>query len=161
MSEFADTEKRLEQLGLKLPDAPKPVANYEPFMILDGGAGQTYLHISGQVSTSADGGIKGKLGDNLSVEQGQDAARLSCLNVLAQARAAAGTLDRILKTVRITGYVNATPDFTEHPLVINGASDMLAELLQERGRHTRAAVGVASLPLGFAVEIDAIFQLGG
>lgn len=149
-----DSEARLAALGLTLPDAPAPIANYVPFLIAD-----RLLFISGQVSSSADGGVKGKLGAELTIEDGQKAARLACLNVLAQAKAAIGSLEKIGQALRLTGFVNATGDFGHHPSVINGASDLMAEILGERGRHTRAAVGVASLPFGFAVEIDAIFAI--
>jgi enamine deaminase RidA (YjgF/YER057c/UK114 family) len=95
----------------------------------------------------------------VSVEDGQKAARLACLNILAQAKAATGSLERISQALRLTGYVNATPDFTDHPKVINGASDLLVAVLGDRGRHTRAAVGMGSLPFGVAVEVDAIFAI--
>ncbi len=149
-----DSEARLAALGLTLPDAPAPAANYVPFQISD-----KLLFIAGQVSAGADGGIKGTLGADLTVENGQNAAQLACLNVLAQAKAALGSLDRIGQTLRLTGFVNATPEFADHPSVINGASDLLVSVLGDRGRHTRAAVGVASLPFGFAVEVDAIFAI--
>jgi enamine deaminase RidA (YjgF/YER057c/UK114 family) len=149
-----DSEARLAALGLTLPDAPAPAANYVPFQISD-----KLLFIAGQVSAGADGGIKGTLGADLTVENGQNAARLACLNVLAQAKAALGSLDRIGQALRLTGFVNATSDFADHPSVINGASDLLVGVLGDRGRHTRAAVGVASLPFGFAVEVDAIFAI--
>jgi enamine deaminase RidA (YjgF/YER057c/UK114 family) len=134
-----------------LPDAPAPAANYVPYHFSGG-----LLFISGQVSRSADGGIKGKLGAGLSVEDGQKAARLACLNLLAQVKAALGSLDRVGQVLRLTGYVNAAPDFADQPSVVNGASDLLVAVLGDKGRHTRTAIGVASLPSGFAVEIDAI-----
>ena len=150
-----DSEARLQALGLTLPEAPSPAANYVPFVVAGG-----QLFISGQVSRRADGGgYKGKLGAELTVADGQKAAELACLNLLAQAKAAVGSLDRIAQGLRLTGFVNATPEFGEHPQVINGASDLLVAVLGERGRHTRCALGVASLPFGFAVEVDAIFAL--
>lgn len=150
-----ESEARLKALGLTLPEAPRPAANYVPF-IMSGGQ----LFIAGQVCRRADGGgYKGRLGADLTVADGQKAAELACLNLLAQAKAALGSLDRIAQGLRLTGFVNATADFSEHPQVINGASDLLVAVLGERGRHTRSAVGVASLPSGFAVEIDAIFAV--
>lgn len=145
---------RLEALNLKLPAAPAPVANYVPYLM----SGDLLL-ISGQVSKAGDGSIvAGKLGADLTVEQGQEAARHCALNILAQAHAALGRLDRIAKVLKLNGFVNATPDFADHPLVINGASDLMVEVLGDAGRHTRAAVGVSSLPANCAVEIDAILQ---
>jgi enamine deaminase RidA (YjgF/YER057c/UK114 family) len=150
-----DHEARLAALGFTLPDAPKALANYVPFQISGG-----LLLISGQVSGRPGGeGIKGKLGADLNVESGQKAAQIACLNVLAQAKAALGSLEKIGQALRLTGFVNATGDFGDHPSVINGASDLMVAVLGDRGRHTRAAVGVASLPFGFAVEIDAIFAI--
>lgn len=150
-------EARLKALGLELPAAPNPVANYVPSAI----AGNLLL-ISGQISKAADGSIAtGRLGGGLSVAEGREAARLCALNILAQARAALGSLDRIAQVVRLNGFVNAAPEFTEHPQVINGASDLMVELLGEKGRHSRVAVGVSSLPLGCAVEIDAVMRIEG
>ena len=104
--------------------------------------------------------IKGRLGAELTVVQGQEAARASALAILAQAKAAIGDLDRIAQVIKLTGFVAATPEFAEHPQVINGASDLMVEVLGDTGRHTRAAVGVASLPLGCAVEVDAVLLIG-
>ncbi len=149
-------EARLASLGVTLPEAPSPVANYVP-TLLSG----NLLFISGQISKGADGNvIKGRLGAELTVAQGREAARASALAILAQAKAALGELDRIAQVVKLTGFVAATPDFTEHPQVINGASDLMVEVLGDAGRHTRAAVGVASLPMGCAVEVDAILMIG-
>jgi enamine deaminase RidA (YjgF/YER057c/UK114 family) len=149
-------EARLGALGITLPEAPNPVANYVPALL----AGNL-LFISGQISKAADGTIvKGRLGAELTVAQGREAARASSLAILAQAKAAIGDLDRIAQVVKLTGFVAATPEFTDHPQVINGASDLMVEVLGDSGRHTRAAVGVASLPLGCAVEIDAILLIG-
>lgn len=148
-------EARLATLGIALPDAPNAVANYVPSCI----AGNL-LFISGQISKAADGSIAaGRLGGSMTAAEGRAAARLCALNILAQARAALGGLDRIAQIVRLTGYVNASPDFTEHPQVLNGASDLMVEVLGEKGRHTRVAVGVSSLPLGCAVEIDALLLI--
>ena len=149
------SEARLKALGLTLPDAPRAAANYVPFLVTGG-----QLFVAGQVSRRADGsGYKGRLGADLTVADGQKAAELACLNLLAQVKAALGSLDRIGQTLRITGFVNSTAEFGDQPQVINGASDLLVAVLGDRCRHTRSAVGVASLPFGFAVEVDAIFAL--
>ncbi|WP_432255079.1 RidA family protein [Limimaricola sp. AA108-03] len=151
----ANIDTKLAEMGLALPEAPKPAANYEPFVIHDG-----LLHVSGQISAGPDGLITGRLGDNMTTEEGAKAARACALSLLAQARAACdGDLDRVVRLVKLTGFVACTPDFTEQPKVINGASDLMAELLGEAGRHARAAVGVAALPLGVAVEVEAVFAL--
>ena len=148
-------EARLQSLGIVLPAAPNPVANYVPSCL----AGN-FLFISGQISRAADGTVtKGRLGADLTVDQGRAAARLSALNVLAQVKAAVGELDRITQLVKLTGFVSAAPEFTDHPQVVNGASDLMVEVLGDKGRHTRAAVGVASLPMGCAVEVDAILLI--
>lgn len=148
-------EARLAELGLTLPPAPNPVANYVPTAISG-----NLLFISGQISKAGDGTIvTGTLGAGVSVETGQAAARLCALNILAQAKAALGSLDRIAQVVRLTGFVSATADFADHPKVVNGASDLMVEVLGDKGRHTRAAVGVASLPMGSAVEVDAIIAI--
>jgi enamine deaminase RidA (YjgF/YER057c/UK114 family) len=150
-----EIEARLAKLGLTLPPAPNPVANYVPYII----AGDL-LFISGQISKAGDGTIvTGCLGGGLTVEAGAGAARLCALNILAQAMAALGSLERIAQLVRLTGFVAATPDFADHPKVVNGASDLMVEVLGDKGRHTRAAVGVASLPLGAAVEVDAMLRI--
>jgi enamine deaminase RidA (YjgF/YER057c/UK114 family) len=148
-------EARLQALGLSLPTAPAPVANYVPFVLIG-----ELLFISGQISRAGDGAVvMGKLGADLDVARGREAARLCALNILAQAKAALGNLDRIARIVKLTGFVNAAPDFAEHPQVINGASDMLVEVMGDKGRHTRSAVGVGSLPLDAAVEIEAILSV--
>lgn len=152
-----NVEARLATLGIALPDAPNPVANYVPSSLTG-----NLLFVSGQISKAADGSIaKGRLGGDLTVEAGREAARLCALNILAQARTALGSLDRIGQVLRLTGYVNAAPEFTDHPQVLNGASDLMVEVLGEKGRHTRVAVGVSSLPLGCAVEVDAIILVAG
>ena len=149
------TEKRLVDLGLKLPEAPQPVANYVPYLISG-----DQLFISGQVSKNESGAmITGLLGDTVSPEEGNRAARFCALSLLAQAKAALGDLDRVVQVLRLTGFVASAPGFTGQPGVINGASDLLVEVLGDAGRHTRSAVGVAVLPLGASVEIDAIFKI--
>ncbi|MBL1258041.1 RidA family protein [Methylocystis sp. Sn-Cys] len=149
---------RLAALGLVLPAAAAPVANYVPFMRTG-----NLLFVSGQLPMGA-GGIdpahKGKLGVSVSLEDGQAAARQAALNVLAQANAAVGDLAR-LKAVRIGGYVNCAPDFGPVPQVVNGASDLFAAVLGENGKHARFAVGVAQLPLDAAVEVEGIFEILG
>ncbi len=150
-----EIEARIEKLGLTLPPAAPAVANYVPFLI----AGNL-LFVSGQLSKAADGSvIKGQLGADVALDTGQHAARLCALNILAQAKAALGSLDRIAQVMRLTGFVASTSEFGEHPQVVNGASDLMVEALGEKGRHTRSAVGVASLPLNAAVEIDAIIRI--
>ncbi len=150
-----EIEARLEALGLSLPPAPPAVANYVPYV-----AHGNLLFVSGQISRAADGSIvTGKLGADLRVEQGQAAARLCGLNILAQAKAALGDLARIERLLRLTGFVNATPEFADHPKVVNGASDLMAQVLGDKGQHTRAAVGVSGLPSNCAVEVDAIFAI--
>ena len=148
-------EQRLAELGVTLPNAPAPAANYVPWMVLDG-----MVYVSGQVSMQDGAFVTGKLGDDMSVEDGAAAARLCAISLLAQVKAAAGgDLDRLKRVVKLTGFVNSTPDFGEQPKVVNGASDFLVEALGEAGRHTRSAVSAASLPFGVAVEIEGIFQL--
>jgi enamine deaminase RidA (YjgF/YER057c/UK114 family) len=148
-------EQRLSELGLKLPEAPQPVANYVPFLISG-----DQLFISGQIAKDAAGRVlTGKLGAGLSIEDGQAAARHSALSLLAQAKAALGDLERVVQVLRLTGFVASTPEFVDHPKIINGASDLLVAVLGDAGRHTRSAVGVSSLPLGTCVEIDAILKI--
>jgi enamine deaminase RidA (YjgF/YER057c/UK114 family) len=149
-------EARLSHLGLTLPIPAAPAANYLPFVLHDG-----VLYISGQLPL-VDGAVscRGKLGDSVTVEAGQAAARACAINILAQAKAAlGGNLERISQVLRITGYVASSPAFTDQHLVINGASNLLAEVLGPCGRHARAALGVAALPLDAAVEIDAMIAV--
>lgn len=148
-------ESRLSALGLALPAAPAPVANYVPACHVGG-----LLFISGQISRTGDGKVlAGKLGGGVDVAAGREAAKVCALNLLAQAKAALGSLDRIERVVKLTGFVNSTPSFTDQPQVVNGASDLLVELLGDKGRHTRSAVGVSALPADAAVEIEAIFAV--
>lgn len=146
---------RLIELGITLPPAPKPVASYCPFVI----TGDTIV-VSGQVPLDQDGlQFRGKLGRDFEVAEGQAAARLCGLNILAQLESALeGDLDRISRIIRLGGFVNCTDDFSEQPQVINGASDLMLEVFGDNGRHARAAVGVNALPAGIAVEIDAIAE---
>lgn len=146
----------LAELGLELPEIPAPVANFVPHAVTG-----NLVYVSGQVPLR-DGAVcfVGKLGAEISVEEGKEAARLCALYVLAALHdACGGALDRVVRCVRLGGFVNATPEFTDHPAVMNGASDLMVAVLGERGRHARAAVGVGSLPLGVAVEVDAIFEI--
>lgn len=147
-------ETRLTDLGITLPDAPAPAANYVPFA-------QTgnLVFVSGQISQNENGLIKGRLGDGMSVEDGAAAARRCGLALIAQVKAATGSLDRVRRVVKLTGFVNSTPDFTDQPEVINGCSDLMVEVFGDKGRHARAAVSAAALPRGVAVEIEAIFEV--
>lgn len=148
-------EENLAANGLTLPEAAAPVANYVPWVVSG-----NMVFISGQISASPSGLIEGKLGDTMSVEEGQAAALLCGLNLLAQVKAACGgDLSRVRRCVRLGGFVNCTGNFTDHPKVINGASDLMVLAMGEAGRHSRAAVGAPSLPLGAAVEIDAVFEI--
>ena len=147
-------EARLAELGITLPAAPAPAANYVPFVQ----SGQQ-LFVSGQISNSAEGLIKGKLGADMDVEEGALAARFCGLALIAQARAALGDLDRVKRVVKLVGFVNSTAEFTDQPKVVNGCSDLMVEVFGEAGRHARSAVSAASLPLGVAVEIEAIFEI--
>lgn len=150
-----ETEARLKALDLVLPQVTLPVADYISFLHLDG-----QLFVAGQLPLK-DGklAVAGTLGAGLDLTQGQEAARLCGLNILAQAKAALGDLDRIMQCLRLNGFVNAAPGFLDHSKVINGASEIIVKVLGQKGRHTRIAVGCSSLPLGAAVEIDAIFAV--
>ena len=148
-------EAKLSELGVTLPSAPAPAANYVPFVKVG-----DMVYVSGQISTGADGLIKGRLGDGMSIQDGAAAARVCAINLLAQLKAACeGDLDRLVRVVKLGGFVNSHPEFIDHPKVINGASDFMVEALGDAGKHARAAVGVAALPLGVAVEIEGIFQI--
>ncbi len=148
-------ETKLAELGVTLPDAPAPAANYVPYVVVG-----NLVHVSGQIAQGPDGFITGKLGADMDVEAGAAAARTCAIALLAQVKAACGgDLDRLVKVVKLGGFVNSTPDFTDQPKVINGASDLMAEALGDAGKHARAAVSAPSLPFGVAVEIDGIFQI--
>ena len=147
-------EKRLEMLAITLPPAPRPVASYGPVVIANGLA-----YVAGQVSRDGAGGITGKLGAGVSLERGQQAARLCGLFLIAQIKDAVGDLDRVKRVVKINGFVNVAPDFDAIPAVMNGCSDLLVEVFAEAGKHARSAVGVANLPFNFAVEADGVFEL--
>ena len=148
-------EARLKDLGVSLPDAPTPAANYVPFV-------QTgdIVYVSGQISNGPDGMIIGKLGADMDVAAGAEAAKTCAISLLAQVKAACGgDIERLVQVVKLTGFVNSTAEFGDQPKVINGASDFLVEALGDAGRHSRSAVSAASLPFGVAVEIEGIFQI--
>ena len=148
-------ETRLAELGVHLPDAPAPAANYVPFVQVG-----DIVYVSGQISGEGGDVIRGKLGESMGVEEGAAAARTCAIALLAQVRAACGgDIERLERVVKLTGFVNSTADFTDQPKVVNGASDFLVEALGEAGRHARSAVSAASLPLGVAVEIEGIFRV--
>ncbi|WP_339873777.1 RidA family protein [uncultured Brevundimonas sp.] len=146
---------RLTELGISLPEPAKAVANYVPYV-----QAGNLVHISGQLSNDASGGVKGTVGDDVSPEQAQAAARMCGVNLLAQISAALdGDLERVVRVVKLGGFVQAAGDFTAIPAVINGCSDLMVEVFGDKGRHARSAVGVYRLPLGFAVEVDAIVEV--
>jgi enamine deaminase RidA (YjgF/YER057c/UK114 family) len=148
-------EQRLAELGVTLPDAPAPAANYVPHVTV----GDT-VYVSGQVPMKDGALIVGKLGDDMDLAGGAAAARVCAISLLAQVKSACGgDLDRLVRVVKLTGFVNSTGDFGDQPKVINGASDFLVEALGDAGRHSRSAVSAASLPFGVAVEIEGIFQI--
>lgn len=148
-------ETRLQALGVDLPAPMAAVANYVPFVISG-----SQLYISGQVSAGPDGLVLGRLGEDMDLETGQKAARLCGINLIAQCKAALGDLSRIKRVVKLGGFVNAHPDFTDIPQVINGCSDLMVEVFGDAGRHARSAVASPVLPLGVAVEIDGVFEIG-
>ena len=155
---MADIEARLGELGITLPKAAAPVANYVAFVL----SGDT-LVVSGQLALGADGKLdaahKGKLGAEISADAGRAAARLCAINVLAQAKAALGDLDRIERCVRLGGFINVDPSYIDMASIMNGASDLMVEVLGDKGRHARSTIGVASLPAGCAVEVEALFRV--
>lgn len=146
---------RLAELNITLPEPAKAVANYVGWVRTG-----NQVHISGQLSNDASGGIKGTVGDDVSPEQALAAARLCGINLLAQlSDALDGDLERVVRVVKLGGFVQAAGDFTAIPAVINGCSDLMVEVFGDKGRHARAAVGVYRLPLGFAVEVDAVIEV--
>lgn len=148
-------ETRLAELGIVLPQAAAPVANYAPFV-----RSGDLLHIAGQVSRDADGGVTGVVGVEVTAEAAHAAARLCGLNLIAQMRAALeGDLDRVARVVKLGGFVQAGPGFFEIPQVLNGCSDLMVEVFGDAGRHARSAVGVYRLPMNFSVEVDAVVQV--
>ena len=148
-------ETRLAEMGVTLGEATAPAANYVPFVQV----GET-LYVSGQISMENGEMITGTVGADLSVEQGAAAARVCAINLLGQVKSACGgDLDRLVRVVKLTGFVNSTPDFAQQPAVINGCSDFLVEALGDAGRHARSAVSAGALPFNVAVEIEGIFQI--
>ena len=154
----SQVDRRLRELGIELPQPSAPGANYVPFVRTG-----SLLVITGQLSQwNGERRYVGKLGREFGVEEGQQAARLCALNLIAHARPAlGGNLDNIARTVRLAGYVNGTPEFTAHSQVMNGASDLFVQIFGEAGRHTRIAVGVNALPYDVAVEVEAMFEIRG
>lgn len=151
-------ERKLEALGLSLPPIPQPVANYVP-LVRTGNLLFVSGHGPGVITDGKLSFIQGKLGKDLDVEQGYDAARQVMLNVLQSVKQELGDLDKVKRVVKLLGFVNCTPDFPDQPKVINGASDLLVELFGERGRHARSAVGMQQLPFGIAVEIEMVVEV--
>jgi enamine deaminase RidA (YjgF/YER057c/UK114 family) len=152
---MSNVEDRLAAAGVTLPTPNAPVANYVPFV-----RSGDLVHISGQVSLDASGGIKGVVGAEVDLETAQKAARLCAMSLIAQMKAACdGDLDRVVRVVKLGGFVQAGPDFFDIPKVVNGASDLMVEAFGDAGRHARSAVGVYRLPMNFAVEVDAVVQV--
>lgn len=149
-------EKKLAELGIVLHTPASPVANYVGFVRTG-----NLLVVSGQLCLDADGKLvaKGKLGDEVSVEDGNKAARVCALNLLAQVKAALGDLDKVTRVVRLGGFINGKPDFIDGPKVMNGASDLMVTAFGEKGRHARTTIGVAALPLDAAVEVEGMFEV--
>ncbi len=149
-------DARLQELDIDLPDAPAPAANYVPFVISG-----NLVFVAGQIPfTGGEIKHKGKVGTDYSVAEGKDIARICALNIIAQVKAACGgDLDRVVRCVKLGGFVNCADDFTEHPEVVNGASDLMVEIFGDAGRHARFAVGSNALPRGVPVEVDAVFEI--
>ena len=149
-------ERKLESLGIALPTPAKPVANYVPFVRTG-----NLIVVSGQVCFGADGKLaaQGQLGAGVSVEDGQKAARACGVNLLAQLKGALGDLDKVVRVVRLGGFINSAPGFTEGPKVMNGASDLMVEVFGDKGRHARTTVGVSALPSDAAVEVEGMFEV--
>ena len=150
-----DIEKKLSEKGISLPSVPKPAFNYIPYVLTG-----NLLFVSGQIPLQNDEMIKGKLGSTIRLDKGVEAAKVCAINLLTQVKSACdGDLTRLVRVIKLTGFVNSSPDFSDHPLVINGASDFMVEVIGESGRHSRSAIGVANLPFGVAVEIEGIFEI--
>jgi enamine deaminase RidA (YjgF/YER057c/UK114 family) len=153
---MAQIEKKLADLGIVLPTPAAPIANYVGFVRTG-----SLLVVSGQLCLGPDGKLvaKGKLGETVSVEEGQAAARACAINVIAQVKAALGDLDKVVRTVRLGGFINAEPTFLDAPKVMNGASDLMVQAFGDKGRHARTTVGVAALPVDAAVEVEGLFEV--
>jgi enamine deaminase RidA (YjgF/YER057c/UK114 family) len=149
-------EKKLASLGISLPTPAAPIANYVPFV-----RSQNMLVVSGQLCFGTDGNLvaKGQLGNGVSLDDGQRAARACAINLLAQLKSALGDLDKVIRVVRLGGFINSAPGFTDGPKVMNGASDLMVEVFGEKGRHARSTVGVAALPANAAVEVEGQFEV--
>ncbi|MFY9762102.1 MAG: RidA family protein [Xanthobacteraceae bacterium] len=149
-------EKKLQELGIALQEPRAPMANYVPFVRTG-----DLLHVSGQICLDGDGKFvaKGRLGDDVSVEGGQKAARVCAINLLAQVKAALGDLDKVKRVVRLGGFINSAAGFTEGPKVMNGASDLMVAVFGDKGKHARSTVGVAALPADAAVEVEGLFEV--
>ena len=149
-------KKNINKLGITIPDAPGPVGAYVAFKFVN-----KLLFISGQLSVDSNGRfIKGKVGKDIDLKKGQEAAKLCAINIIAQAKkACSGDLEKISSCIKLTGFVNSSDEFIDQPKIINGASELISAVFGENGKHTRAAISVNSLPLGVSVEIDAIFEL--
>jgi len=149
-------EKKLASLGISLPTPATPIANYVPFV-----RSGNMLVVSGQLCFGADGNLvaRGQLGGEVSMDDGQKAARACAVNLLAQLRAALGDLDKVTRVVRLGGFINSAPGFADGPKVMNGASDLMVEVFGEKGRHARSTVGVAALPANAAVEVEGQFEV--
>ena len=152
---MSNIEKRLADLGIDLPEAAAPVANYVPFH-----RSGHQVHVSGQISITSEGVITGRVGADMSLEEAQAAARICAINLIAQFKAACdGDLERLAQVIKLGGFVNADPGFVDIPKVINGTSDLMVDVFGDKGRHARSAVGVAVLPLNAAVEVDAVIAI--
>jgi len=150
-----EIEKRIKSLGLELPEVPKPVASYVPAL-----KSGNYVFTSGQIPfVKGELKYKGKVGKDLTLEEGYECAKMTVLNCLAAIKSVIEDLDRIKQVVRVTGFINSAPGFVEQPKVLNGASDLLVQIFGERGKHSRLAIGVSELPLGAALEIDLIVEI--
>ena len=149
-------EKKLHELGIMLQEPPAPMANYVPFVRTG-----NLLNVSGQICLDSEGKLvaKGRLGDGVSIEDGQKAARACAINLLAQVKAALGDLDKVTRVVRLGGFINSAPGFTEGPKVMNGASDLMVAVFGDKGKHARSTVGVAALPADAAVEVEGVFEV--
>jgi enamine deaminase RidA (YjgF/YER057c/UK114 family) len=149
-------EKKLQELGISLPKPPAPIANYVPFVRTG-----NFLTVSGQVCFDGDGKLaaKGQLGGAVSIEAGQKAARACAINLLAQVKVAVGDLDKVVRVIRLGGFINSAPGFTDGPKVMNGASDLMVEAFGDKGKHARSTVGVAALPADAAVEVEGLFEV--
>jgi enamine deaminase RidA (YjgF/YER057c/UK114 family) len=149
-------EKSLRELGISLPKPPAPIANYVPFVRTG-----NLLTVSGQVCFDGDGKLvaRGRVGDAVSIDDGQNAARACAINLLAQVKVAIGDLDKVVRVIRLGGFINSAPGFGDGPKVMNGGSDLMVAVFGDKGKHARSTVGVAALPADAAVEVEALFEI--